>query len=703
MSSPVVFLRHVLSVVGSRRVIGTLGILYLTLAVGRALAEFAQGVPPVSIAIIGLLIATPGALLLYGAHWISQADIDPEFYPDIAGWCLAGLGALAGVLLLYHIQPGESVARPLSSLQILTALSSVGGLTVGIYDALEKTRTRQLEQRTEELEEVQRALEATVAESKNANDRLEHYKTYTGDMLDAIDDILYVLARDGTVKRWNTSLCEVTGYAKTEISSMSIGTLFDSADQESIAEAVDVGFETGSTQVEAKLRTKDGERIPYEFVASTLETPEDTTVLAGIGRDISENTAHEQELKQRARQQEAISDLGQLALNTDDLEELMYEATRRVADIMENEYCKVLALDDEGEELLLKHGVGWKEGSVGTVTVSAVETDSQAAYTLENDHPIVVQDLTTETRFHGPELLTSHGVKSGISTIIGSFDEPWGILSTHDTQPRTFTEADVNFVQSVANILAEAIERDRYHRDLERSIAELEESNERLEQFAYAASHDLQEPLRMVSSYLQLIEQRYADDLDEEGLEFLEFAVDGADRMRSMIGGLLDYSRVETKGNPFEQVDLTAVFEEVYADLQLTIEASDATITTEQLPTVRGDPDQLRQVFQNILENAINYSGAEPPNIQISTRRRGDTWIVSVHDEGIGIAPEDQDRIFEVFQRAADSSSSSGTGVGLALCKRIIERHEGEIYIESVPGEGTTVSVTLSAADDDGK
>jgi PAS domain S-box-containing protein len=693
-------LRRVLSVVGPRRVIGTLGALYVTLAVWRALTELIQGVPLASIVSTTFLIAIPGVLLLYSAYWISQADIDTEFYPDVAAWCLAGLGALAGVLFVYHFQPGEGVSRPLMSPPILMALSSIAGLTVGIYDGLEKTRTRQLERRTQELEEVQQELEETVDKSRQANERLEHYRKYTDDMLDAIDDILYVLAGDGTVKRWNESLCEVTGYSDEEISSMGAVEFFDEGDQEMIAEAIASGFETESTQVEAQLLTKDGGCIPYEFAASTLETPDGSTVLARSGRDITENKSHERELKQRARQQAAVSDLGQFALNTADLDELMHEAARQVADVLGNEYCKVLALDAESEELLLQQGVGWTDGYVGEVTVSAVEANSQAAYTLENDHPIVVEDLTAETRFSGPELLTSHGVKSGISTIIGSFDEPWGILGTHDTRIRTFTEEDVNFVQSVANILAEAIERHRYRRDLEQSIADLETSNERLEQFAYAASHDLQEPLRMVSSYLQLIERRYADEFDEEGQEFLEFAVDGADRMRSMIEGLLDYSRVETQGEPFERVDLAAIFEEIHEDLQLTIEASNATITTETLPAVEGDPDQLRQVFQNLLENAINYSGEGPPVIRISTRRCGDDWIVSVRDEGIGIASEDQDRIFEVFQRAANSGPYNGTGVGLALCKRIIERHEGDIWIDSEPGDGTTVSVTLPAVGD---
>ncbi|MCU4743747.1 PAS domain S-box protein [Natronoglomus mannanivorans] len=242
-------------------------------------------------------------------------------------------------------------------------------------------------------------------------------------------------------------------------------------------------------------------------------------------------------------------------------------------------------------------------------------------------------------------------------------------------------------------VVQDVTERREYQR-------QLEESNQRLEQFAYAASHDLQEPLRMVSSYLQLIDRRYADALDEDGEEFLAFAVDGAERMREMIDGLLEYSRVETRGDEFEPVDLDAVLEDVRDTLRMKIDEDDAEITAESLPRVEGDAGQLRQVFQNLLANAIDYSGEEPPRVHVAAERTGTEWTISVTDEGVGIDPVDQERIFEVFQRV--HSDDSGTGIGLALCERIVERHDGEIWVDSEPGEGTTFSVTLPAvgADD---
>ncbi|WP_436348723.1 sensor histidine kinase [Natronorubrum sp. FCH18a] len=243
--------------------------------------------------------------------------------------------------------------------------------------------------------------------------------------------------------------------------------------------------------------------------------------------------------------------------------------------------------------------------------------------------------------------------------------------------------------------LTDITERKKNQQRLEETIEKLERSNERLEQFAYAASHDLQEPLRMVSSYLQIIERRYEDDLDDDGEEFLEFAINGADRMRDMIEALLEYSRIETRGDPLEPIDLDVVFGDVLDDLAIRIKQSDADITVDSLPQVQGDRRQIRQLFQNLLDNAITYSGDEPPRVHVSAEQDGSEWIVSVRDEGIGIDSEHTDEVFEVFRRLHSRDEYPGSGIGLALCQRIVERHGGKIWVESEPDEGTTFMFTL--------
>jgi PAS domain S-box-containing protein len=229
----------------------------------------------------------------------------------------------------------------------------------------------------------------------------------------------------------------------------------------------------------------------------------------------------------------------------------------------------------------------------------------------------------------------------------------------------------------------------------------LEASNERLEHFAHATSHDLQEPIRMVSSYVQLLEQRYGDELDEEASEYIDFAVDGAERMRAMVQSLLEYSRVSTQGDSFEPVDANQILEGVLESLKVRIEETDASIESDDLPAVTADADQLRQVFQNLLKNALKYSGETPPRIRVSAERRGDEWQFAVADEGPGIDPDYHDRIFDVFESAHTDTEEAGSGIGLALCERIIERHGGEIWVDSEPGEGATFYFTLATPAED--
>jgi len=393
----------------------------------------------------------------------------------------------------------EEFFEPLGIWFSVSAYPSETGLSVYFRDVTERRqRQKALREREQELEE---------------------HKEFTDDVLNAIDDLFYVVDREGNFKRWNESLRTVTGYSDDEIEAMHPQELIVEEDRERLLENIRTIFDTGSARLEATVLTKSGEEVPMEFVASAVEAPGGEQVLAGIGRDVTQR-------KRRQRQ--------------------------------------------------------------------------------------------------------------------------------------------------------------------------LEESNERLEQFAYAASHDLQEPLRMVSSYLQLVEDRYADALDADGREFIAYAVDGADRMRDMIDGLLAYSRIESRGDSFEPVALEAVLGDVLNNLSVKCEEADAEITVEPLPRVEGDAGQLRQLFQNLLDNAIAYSGDAPPEIHVSAEREGGRWLVSVRDDGVGIDPADTDRIFEVFQSL--DSDEQASGIGLALCKRIVDRHGGDIWVDSSPGEGATFSFTLPDA-----
>lgn len=224
---------------------------------------------------------------------------------------------------------------------------------------------------------------------------------------------------------------------------------------------------------------------------------------------------------------------------------------------------------------------------------------------------------------------------------------------------------------------------------------ELARSNHELEQFAYVASHDLQEPLRMVSSYTQLLARRYKGKLDQDAEEFIAYAVDGANRMQRLINDLLTFSRVSTRGHPFEQTDCNAVLRDVLDNLQIAIQECGATVTHDALPTLMADPTQIAQLLQNLIGNALKFHGDAPPQIHIGALRQEGEWVFSVRDNGIGIAPEFFERIFIIFQRLNPRERYPGTGIGLAVCKRIIERHGGHIWVESTPGQGSAFSFAL--------
>lgn len=316
----------------------------------------------------------------------------------------------------------------------------------------------------------------------------------------------------------------------------------------------------------------------------------------------------------------------------------------------------------------------------------------------------------------------------------------FNVLSTslHDHREHLETrvhDRTVELTTANAQLQREIGERKLAEAQLQYMAADLQRSNADLERFAYVASHDLQEPLRMVTSFLQLLKGRLDGQLDEDADEFIGFAVDGARRMQLLINALLDYSRIGTQGAPLNPIDANTVMTDALWNLNLAITDAGADVTYDRLPTVLADPTQLTQLFQNLIGNAIKFRGAEPPCVHVSARALGSAegggepgawtaggaegqptrpstssatesplspqagfWLFSVRDNGIGIDPKDQSQIFGIFQRLHTRTEYPGTGIGLAVCQRIVERHGGRIWVESTPGEGSTFYFTLLAS-----
>ena len=240
-------------------------------------------------------------------------------------------------------------------------------------------------------------------------------------------------------------------------------------------------------------------------------------------------------------------------------------------------------------------------------------------------------------------------------------------------------------------------ERKKADEELKKMLAELERSNAELERFVYVASHDLQEPLRMVSSYVQLLEGRYKDKLDADANDFIDYAMGGAKRMQELLNDLLTYSRVGTQAKPFKYTDMEAVLEAALANLQVTIKESKARVSHDPLPKLMADEGQIVQVLQNLISNAVKFRSEKSPRIHVSAEQRDSEWVFSVKDNGIGIEPQHFDRIFLIFQRL-HRDEYPGTGTGLAIAKRIVERHGGRMWVESQPGKGSTFYFSIQTA-----
>ncbi|THE64235.1 GAF domain-containing protein [Salinadaptatus halalkaliphilus] len=433
------------------------------------------------------------------------------------------------------------------------------------------------------------------------------------------------------------------------------------------------------------------------------------TGLSVYFRDISERKTIEQELRATNRTLRRLYEI--TAAQELSFDEKVHQLLELGRDRLGLEVGFVANVDEDADRFEVVHATGdddrLQPGSVTSLS------ETYCRRTIDADDLLVRTNIPADSWADDP-VYERWDFDAYVGGKVQIDDNLYGTLCFADETARaeSFSPAERQFVRLAMQWLGFELERQHRQRQLETALEDLEASNERLEQFAYVVSHDLQEPLRMISSYLSLLEQRYGDELDDDADEFLEFTVDGAERMQAMIDGLLEYSRIETRGNPLEPTDLETVLEDVRTDLQLQIDDTDTNVTVNDLPTVAGDSAQLRQLFQNLLSNAIAYSGDDPPTVEIDAERRdaseprtdatehdGDQWIVSVRDDGIGIDPDQTDRIFEIFQRLHTYAEHPGTGIGLALCRRIVDRHGGEIWVDTEPGVGSTFSVALPAVD----
>jgi PAS domain S-box-containing protein len=458
----------------------------------------------------------------------------------------------------------------------------------------------------------------------------------------------------------------------------------------------------GNQSYEVSLRTRDGRLRHTIYYKATFRGPDGRVAgLIGTIIDITERVRSEQ---RQAIEHSVGALLGHAQTVAEAITGIIEEMCRRFGWA-----CGARWSLDERENRL--HCIEyWAEEDAAILKY--LQTSSTSTFvpghagiirrTLTTGAPVWVEDLGTKADFLRAKLAAEAGLNGAFALPIALGERILGAIEFYSREPRPtdpwLLELSIGVGRQIGMLMArrEAEEElRRAHAELEAKVRELARSNEELQQFAYVASHDLQEPLRMVSSYTQLLGRRYASHLDSDAREFMGYIVEGSARMKQLIEDLLAYSRVGTRVREFRDVSSEAALEKALANLRGAQERTNAAVSHDALPAVHADEGQLIQLFQNLVGNAIKFRGTEEPRIHVSARAQDGAWLFSVADNGIGLDPEYAERIFLMFQRLHNREEYPGTGIGLAICKKIVDRHGGRIWVDGRPGNGCTFFFTL--------
>ena len=605
-------------------------------------------------------------------------------------------------------------------------------------------------QRTAQLMEMNQALIAENDERKLAEEILREAESRYRSLVEKIPAATYMIAlKDYRVLYNSPQIEEISGFTPDELNANSHlweDQIFPEDNQRVVTEMVRCQTSGAPFECEYRIVTRDGRvRWVMDTASMVLNSSGQLLFMQGVIFDITSRKQYEEQLQQNIARAGALAEISSaLVESTLDHEEALGLVARRSVELV-GDSCVIRLLSEDGQwldvvthdhrnpkskeiqaKIILEIPHRVDEGILGQVMASG-EPRLMAV--------IDPQQIRIEFKPEFLPLLEQLGVESLMVVPLKAQGQLLGVMSlTRDRGGNPYTTEDFTFVQNLAERAALSIantrlyienlrrkheleirvndrteellkanallehelgERRRAEEKLAQQAKELARSNAELEQFAYVASHDLQEPLRLISSYTHLLEKRYKGKLDADADEFIGYTVESTTRMQRLISDLLAYSRVSMHARPFDQVDLNEALKQALFNLQIAIEETQALITQDNLPVLNVDAAQMAQLFQNLIGNAIKFHGQEPPRIHVSARQAGEMWIIAVKDNGIGINPRFSDRIFVLFQRLHDRNEYSGTGIGLAICKRIVERHQGKIWVDSEPGQGATFYFTL--------
>jgi len=511
-------------------------------------------------------------------------------------------------------------------------------------------------------------------------------------LLEAAPDAMVVVNQCGEIVLLNVQAEKQFGYRRDELIGQSIKDIIPEGFAERLiadgtrtaAEALAQQIGTG---IELTGRRKDGSEFPIEILLSPLEDPEGILVMAAI-RDITKRKQTEEALRQ-SEERRCLLENGRLH-GSGKVTRDVTARKKAEEDLRDSEEMVRMAV--EAAEMgtwfwnVQRDEISWSDkfGALFGLTSNAKLT-----------YKLIIQVIHQDDRQRLDQSV-QNTLNLGVPYDI-EYRVVWPDSSVHwiAAKGRAYRSAQ-GVAEHMQGIVMDITERKTSEERLVKMMGELKRSNDDLQQFAYVASHDLQEPLRMVASYTQLLARRYKGRRDSDADELIAYAVDGSNRMQVLIRDLLAYSRAGTNGKALREVASESALKEALANLRATIEDSGADVTYDPLPTVTTDSVQLAQVFQNLVGNAIKYRRAELPHVHVSAAKNGgDEWIFSVRDNGLGIDSQYFERIFVLFQRLHGREEFEGTGIGLAICRKILQRLGGRIWVESQPEKGSTFYFAL--------
>lgn len=483
--------------------------------------------------------------------------------------------------------------------------------------------------------------------------------------MNIMSDALLLVNHDGKIFSLNRAALSLLEYEENELIGQPVDIIFSQKDENTLFEGTRLNELVNLrhiSDVETAFETKNGRIVPISLAISAMRDNDDQfRGIVFIGRDITEHKNAEEKIRE----------------HTENLETIVKERTRALRESEEKLQAILSGIGDLMTMQNMRREIIWINQPMKDMYGDAII--GTKCYTTYKGLTEPCPDCVIEKVFNQEQIIVS---EKPIKLVDGR-----QIHALTTSSPVRDTQGNIVAVVEIAKDITESKNAEK---KLKRTLDELSRSNIELERFAYIASHDLQEPLRMIVSFLQLLEHRYKGKLDKDADDFIMFAVDGAIRMQRMIDDLLAYSRVGTRGGSFEITDCNTVLGLAIANLKVAIEENNVIISHESLPTLMADASQLILVFQNLIGNAIKFRGEETPQVNVSAKYRETEWVFSVRDNGIGIDPEYFERIFLIFQRLNNREEYSGSGIGLAICKKIIERHGGRIWVDSQPGKGST-------------